>query len=371
LWVIDCDFDCRELLHFSRNTAKHSTISANIGFCTVVGHSDERIKQLFKYSHRAGDWGSHWCSNIRHFWKRGLITGSGPYGGFFNIGWGGRLTTPRIVRWLRPENAKLDKEAGSGSRIPPEQILNYWKGAWQGVSTTLPQEYRIDTRRLSSTAATMILAGMGFIFLEWYFQDYSEFPFGFFLGVFLIGGAIYQLGKLFSGMDIRVQASSEGIRYSSARENWQFNWREIAETWERNRKSRISGVTVQNVHTVKIKTRAGNEFKLDRRLRDFPRLANTIQAAAAVHLLPEVLRGLQGGASIDFIKWAISSSGIQRGDDFLPWEDVRRIIVYNARIQIRSRRKRWLNFAEAWAWDIPNFPLFHTVSQCYTEVSTS
>ena len=125
-------------------------------------------------------------------------------------------------------------ELGVVQRVQPAQILENWKDAWHNILTALPQEYRLDVRRLSSTTVVMILGGTGLIFLEWYFQDYSDFQFGFFLGIFFLGAALYQLVKLFFGKDVCVLASKNGIQYSSARENWQVNWKEIEKTWERN-----------------------------------------------------------------------------------------------------------------------------------------
>jgi hypothetical protein len=144
-------------------------------------------------------------------------------------------------------------------------------------------------------------------------------------------------------------------------------WNEVEKVWVRHQKFSINMIPVKNTHRLRLLAGDGKEYRIDRKLRNFEDLAEIFQAAVTAQKMPQAM---QTGKPIDFDTFRMTNEGIECKGKFLPWQDVRIVIIYNARIQVRKIGKDWFNWAEAKAWEVANFPLFVTLLKQHAKVKS-
>lgn len=229
------------------------------------------------------------------------------------------------------------------------------------------QIYKVDALRLAILMVWMSLLGTGSFYLEWKSGGVGFSIFFVFAALFF-GVALYHLATWFLNSGIQVTINSDGFLYYSGRDRWFIEWEAVDKVWERHQKTVWNGIPVRNIHTLTIVTRDGKRVRLSRTLGRIGFLAEGLQGAVTSYLLPRTIETLETGGSVDFVAFTITSQGIQRKQDFLPWHEVDKIIIYPGRIQVRRTGKNWLNWSEAKTWNVANFPLFKIVASQYAKV---
>lgn len=271
----------------------------------------------------------------------------------------GSLLAPLLTTWneQRRERHPINRPLMATSQ---RVLLRDNQAPARFVSTEV---FSVDKARLLTLFAASALRGL--VILYFVFDlGYGLLPFA--LGSFVF--AFYQLAKLLRNADLQVRINQDGFHYTSRGRQTFVGWQQIDKVWEKKQKVTWNGIPFTNVHTLRISTLDGKIITLSRILRRFQHLADTVQEVVTSHLLPAAIVTLHRGGVLDFNAFSLTDQEIRHKQRLLPWGQVKRIIIWQARIQVRSTERNWINWAEARAWDVANFPLFVIIISRYVEV---
>lgn len=225
------------------------------------------------------------------------------------------------------------------------------------------KEFPLDTRRLAGLFLLFTLIAISFGYLHLNFGS----GFLFFASFFLIP-SFYYLMRLIRNRGLNVQISQNGFSYNSSQQRFFISWDEIDKVYEKKQKYSWNFIPVWNIHNLKITIGDGKTIALSRILSRFKELADIIQSAVTEHQLPDALEEIANGGALDFDEFILTHQGIQHKEQFLPWHEVEKIMIYQARVQVRRTGKNWFNWAETKAWNIANFPQFVIIASRYSRV---
>lgn len=242
--------------------------------------------------------------------------------------------------------------------------ITYDPEALETLLPTSTQTYTVDSFRL--LGLTGLFGFLGACFLYFLSQSEKSIVFAIFAILFL-GVALFYFINWLVNSSLMVRVSPSGLEYTSNRQRQFIEWSSIEKVWE-TRIFESHGFVIRNIHILRIITQDKREITIDRRLRRFSSLAQTINAAVTPCQLPGIVETLNEDSFVDFAEFQLSKQGIYSNGSFLAWHEVEQIIVSNGRVQIRKTGKNWMSWAETQAWEIANFPVFVKIASLFTTV---
>jgi hypothetical protein len=249
----------------------------------------------------------------------------------------------------------------------PEDRLNH------ATFGRLLSEHRVSRRRrLLTLGAAVFLAGAGLVGL----------PLTFVVGA-PGGGALAAAGCLAISLtaagaawwswrafrreqELAVYLYQRGLVYRSASQETAMAWsdiRSVTMPWPEDRGQLGPGEVVLET--------AGQERLVmsdpAARLEATQLLAQTIQQEVARQLMPRLQAAVEEGSWLGFGAVRLSRTGLQQGEQILPWEAVERIEIGSGTVTVhrRGRRRRWLEVAVD---EIPNLLLFARLAEQHTDL---
>jgi len=270
---------------------------------------------------------------------------------------------PRLLDWAGLKHLWRPTHAP----VRPLSSQDFQSDRWHPSVPASIQTYAADAPRLMILTGLFVLLGSAFVYLEVKFGE-GGFPLFLVYALPFFGVASYHLATYLFNSSLQVEVSPAGLSYSSNRERHFVGWGEVVKVWERQQEASWNGITMWNIHRLTIAVRDGRRIKLDRTLKRFGKLAESVQAAVTSHLLPRAIQTLENGGEVTFDEFVVTSRGIKRGQQFLPWPEVHRIIIQQERVQVRKTGKNWFNWADTKAWNVANLRLFAIVAKQYARV---
>lgn len=161
------------------------------------------------------------------------------------------------------------------------------------------------------------------------------------IGVWLSVRAIRKrsLGK-------RVLVFSEGLAYTQQGKTDIIRWDDVAAVWRDvthhyyrqpwQTTHRYTGTA----HVYTIQLNDGRKYTFGDALGNVEELGGTIQQESLHHILPRLRQAYEAGQTVPFGALGISRAGISRGYNMLPWDQVRKVEIYEGFLNVYSTKEQ-------------------------------
>lgn len=205
---------------------------------------------------------------------------------------------------------------------------------------------RLKTHRAAKAKLWLIPLGVVFtvggIFTvvgPWLYPD-ARAGLGTNIGVSVLGLFVLLLGvmtplSIFRNRNRVVYVHEHGIVQERGGKTEQMLWDEVATLLaDRVTMKQAGGLVTHQIATFKLKTDTGKKLMLDHLLADILSLGEHVEAAVTRSLLPKAQARLAKGESVDFAPLTVTSQGLARGKQTLPWERLAGAHVAHGEVRI-------------------------------------
>jgi hypothetical protein len=152
---------------------------------------------------------------------------------------------------------------------------------------------------------------------------------------------------------------SDGLIVQQGSTSNACSWKDIAAVWQAAYRLIVNGVPVTR-YTYTLDCTDGRMLKLSWRTEQMRQLGTHIVRSVAEQQLPQALRELHAGQTLNFGSFSLSLGGLTYKKATLPWNEVRKVEVNNGTVFIKKTSKR-LSWAQEPARSIPNYTVFMTL----------
>ena len=234
-------------------------------------------------------------------------------------------------------------------------------------------ESGVAENRIFGWAALFILlaALSGFLVLIKFFDS----PAMIVIALGFLAAALYRLTTWFLNKDLKIEIFREGFLLRKAGEEHSVYWRDIEYVKEQWQKTVYQGIIHIYRHKVEIFRSNGTKLELDRSFDKIEALGRWIQLAVTDHLAPQYIERLKNNEDCDFGAFTVSRFGIRhKGNQFLPWEDVKSIDVYSVgQTTLKVQTLNGGKWKPAWATEnggaVKNLTLFLNLSSWFINMA--
>lgn len=137
-------------------------------------------------------------------------------------------------------------------------------------------------------------------------------------------------------------------------------WDAVTVIWQAAYRRMVNGVSYTwYIYTLQYAD--GRTIKFTWRTAAMQELGAILVREVTNRRLPEALRSLEAGQTLDFGTFSLSRAGLTYKKATLPWDDVRKVQVVNGTVRIDKAGKRLLSWAHENVARIPNYAVFMTL----------
>lgn len=133
------------------------------------------------------------------------------------------------------------------------------------------------------------------------------------------------LGDMFFSRDKRVYVCPGGLLYLHGKKTDAIRWDQVEAVWQRVVRQTRYGIQVAITHLYTLRRNDGAKFKFDDHLANVEALGNTIVQETARLLWPRYIAAYQAGQAVTFGSFRLNQQGVSKGNDQLPWQEVKEI----------------------------------------------
>jgi hypothetical protein len=187
---------------------------------------------------------------------------------------------------------------------------------------------------------------------------YSQFSLALLMAACAVIVPLIVLGDRFLSRDKRVYVCPGGLLYLHGGKTDAIRWDQVEAVWQRVTRRTTYGIQVAIIHLYTLRRNDGAKFKFDDHLGNVEALGKTIVTETASLLWLRYIAAYRAGQTVTFGSFSLNQQGVSKGNDLLPWQEVREIKANRGFIVIwkaGNPPRRWKTVA---ASQIPNVNVF-------------
>jgi len=170
--------------------------------------------------------------------------------------------------------------------------------------------------------------------------------------VYALPGALWFISTI-RKRGLRVLVFPEGLFLTKGGKTEIIRWDDVEVVRQTIRKSQYTFT----VHSCTVQLHDGSKYTFNNALRNVDQLISTIQQESTHRILSRVSEAYDAGQTIPFGKLSVSKAGISKGNNTLPWDQVKGVTVNNGVVTIKKQASlfKWASVTVA---ETPNFYVF-------------
>ncbi len=216
---------------------------------------------------------------------------------------------------------------------------------------TAQQEFKVGYSSLVTMAmvsGVLLAALAGFIGYEAYSSDPAKNPATLYwtIAVVVVGLLITAYHALYPVIyrSWHIYICSDGFvstRWGKAKV---FRWDQVVEVYNQVTTMYQSGIKTYTMHGYRVKDQNGNKLLIKDDYKRVEDLGNTLLRETSNVMLPKAIEAYNAGGMTKFGPIAISRQGLHKGNDILPWDQVKDIQLRKGMVTI-DKRGRFMSWA--------------------------
>jgi hypothetical protein len=134
-------------------------------------------------------------------------------------------------------------------------------------------------------------------------------------------------------------------------------WESIQGMWQNVTKHYTNGVYTGTTHVYTLQTNDGKKYVFNDSIKQAEQLGTQLQNVITSIRLPEAYSAFQSGQTVNFGPLSISQSGVSKGNQTVPWNEIQGVEVVKGHVKFK-KQGAWFNFANVGVSQIPNLFVF-------------
>jgi len=170
--------------------------------------------------------------------------------------------------------------------------------------------------------------------------------------VYALPGALWFISTI-RKRSLRVLVFPEGLSLTKGGKTEIIRWDDMEAVRQTIRKSQYTFT----FYSCTVQLHDGSKYTFNNALRNVDQLISTIQQESTHRILSRVSEAYDAGQTIPFGKLSVSKAGISKGNNTLPWDQVKGVTVNNGVVTIKKQGSlfKWTSVTVA---ETPNFYVF-------------
>lgn len=171
--------------------------------------------------------------------------------------------------------------------------------------------------------------------------------------VYALPGALWFISTI-RKRGLRVLVFPAGLSLTKGGKTEIIRWDDVEIVRQTIRKNQYTTFTA---YSCTVQLHDGSKYTFNNALRNVDQLISTIQQESTHRILSRVSEAYDAGQTIPFGKLSVSKAGISKGNNTLPWDQVKGVTVNNGVVTIKKQGSlfKWTSVTVA---ETPNFYVF-------------
>ncbi|MGI8554790.1 MAG: DUF6585 family protein [Pyrinomonadaceae bacterium] len=136
--------------------------------------------------------------------------------------------------------------------------------------------------------------------------------------------------------DVSVKIFENGLTYTRGTESKIFRWDEIESLWTKIIDNYVNGVRVRTT-AYTLQRSNGEKVILFHAIENIERIGERVSAEVFRRIYPRDLQTIKNGGSVAFGKFTITPKGIQKGEDFIGWQEIKNVETKDGKICVENQ----------------------------------